>query len=368
MEIILILFAIAAIIQIFFYVFFFSHLIFYKNKKILSEEKLPVSVIICAKNEATNLRKNLPFILEQDYPSYEVIVVNDNSEDDTSGILSEFKIKYPELQIVNISSETRWLKGKRFALALGIKSAKYDLLLLTDADCYPDSNQWINMMQRNFNGKKEIVLGYSPYEKMNGMLNKIIRYDAFFAALQYISFALSGLPYMGVGRNLAYKKELFYRNKGFSPDQKHLLSGDDDLFINKAANSKNTIIELDEKSFMLSAPKKKWAHWVYQKNRHLGTGIYYRMKHQILLGLLSLSHFLFYATLFILLLWKENYLIIIYVFMTKLIIQWCILYKPMKRLQVSELWILFPLLDFIYFFIYLIFAPAIFFKPKNKWK
>lgn len=368
MEIIFIIFAASGFVHLLFYIFFFSRLSFYKNQAPSTQHQTPVSVIICAKNEETNLRKNLPFILEQNYPQFEVVLVNDNSNDETLMTLSQMKKKYSHLNIVTISNDNRWLKGKRFALAIGIKSAKYDTLLLTDADCFPLSKDWISIMIKSFSDKKEIVLGYSPYEKDKTFLNKCIRFDAFYTALQYFSFALADLPYMGVGRNLAYKKELFVKNKGFSPEQKNLLSGDDDLFINKVADKTNTVIEIERNSFVFSTPKKSWGSWIFQKCRHISTGIYYKAKHQFLLGLLSFTHFLFYSLLIALLILQFNYWIVLIIFFLRFIIQWCIIYKPIKLLGEFDLWIFYPLMDFLTFIFYLTLAPALFFTRVRKWK
>ena len=194
-------------ILLFYYLYFFINLRFNKSKSPSFNQ--PISIIICAKNELDNLRKNLPIILAQDYSNFEVIVVNDQSSDESKFFLDELAKQNKHLVIVDIDDFVTHGLGKKFALTLGIKTAKHEYLLLTDADCMPNSKDWVKQISSNFNNA-EIILGYGSYEKKKGLLNKIIRFDAFNLAQQYLSFALAGQTYMGVGRNLAYKKSLFF--------------------------------------------------------------------------------------------------------------------------------------------------------------
>src|SRR2546428_821134 len=232
-----------------------------------AEKQEPVSVILCARNESENLQKFLPSLFKQDYPEFEIVVVNDCSYDDSEAVLETFAEQYPNLKIVNLVEHEKYRHGKKFALTLGIKAAKYDLLLMTDADCEPVSEHWIASMQRNFTNETEIVLGFSPYAKTRGFLNSFIRFETFVTALNYFSFALVGKPYMGVGRNLAYRKELFFRNKGFAKHM-HLLSGDDDLFVNENATKVNTRVEFANVSQMVSEPKTTFKEYWTQIRRH----------------------------------------------------------------------------------------------------
>jgi tRNA-guanine transglycosylase len=244
-------------IQVFYYLFFFSRLAFYKTKPPLQTQTHPVSVIVCARDEAANLALNLPGILVQKYDTtHEVIVVNDNSYDDSKYLLEELKKTFRQLQVTELTQEAKMIPGKKFPLSIGIKTAKHEIVLLTDADCVPASEFWISNMQAAYNEKTEIVLGYGAYHKTHTFLNKLIRWETFHSALQYFSYALAGVPYMGVGRNLSYKKKIFFRHKGFS-SHNNIPGGDDDLFINKAANSANTRINIHQDSFTLSKPVQR---------------------------------------------------------------------------------------------------------------
>ena len=265
---IFIIFCSITIIQLFYYLFFFSRLFFYKEKVKETSRTHAVSVIICARDEAENLAQNLPGALVQEYKTtHEVIVVNDNSYDDSKYLLEELKKTFRQLQVVELTQEAKMIPGKKFPLSIGIKSAKYEIVLLTDADCVPASEHWINSMQEVYNDDTEIVLGYGAYHKKKGLLNKIIRWETFHSALQYFSYALAGTTYMGVGRNLSYKKEIFYRHKGFSAHN-NIPGGDDDLFINMAATKRNTKINVNKDSFTLSKPANSWKQWLSQKKRH----------------------------------------------------------------------------------------------------
>src|SRR5687768_5586951 len=276
-------FAAVTAIQLFYYLWFFSRVAFYKLKKRARNQQHPVSVIVCARDEDENLARHLPGLLVQEYPStYEVIAVNDNSVDDSKFILQELKKRFKDrLEIVELTQEAKLISGKKYPLSIGIKEAHHEVLLLTDADCVPASENWIEKMQEGYDDNVEIVLGYGGYHKRPGILNKLIRFETFHSALQYLSFALAGIPYMGVGRNLSYKRGLFFRHKGFSSIN-HVLSGDDDLFISLAANRKNTNIVIDPNAFTLSEPKTRFSDWVRQKNRHYTTAKYYKAVHKFL--------------------------------------------------------------------------------------
>ncbi len=294
------IFLISAIIQLTYYLLIFSRIAFYKGTTERVKEHQPVSVVISAHDEDYNLKENLPSILNQDYPDFEVVVVNHASTDDTRQILEDFQRDYSNLKIVTIEQDLNFFKGKKFPLSIGIKSAKNEILLLIDADCKPTSKKWIELMASHYTSKTEVVLGYGPYIKSKGLLNLIIRYDTFMIALQYFSFALMGLPYMGVGRNLSYRKSLFYKNKGFTSHY-NISSGDDDLFIREVASPTNTKIEISQDSFMYSEAKSTFRNWFRQKQRHLSTSSSYILKFKILLGGFGISQLFFYLSLITLL-------------------------------------------------------------------
>lgn len=366
LSIVLALFLLTVLVQLFYYWFFFARLAFYRKGE-SNPSGEAVSVVISAKNEYHNLRRNLPLIMEQDYPEFEVIVVNDASDDDTAELLEEFEDKYARLKVINIYQDLNFFKGKKFPLSIGIRSARHELVLLTDADCKPHGREWIRVMAGNFSKETEVVLAYGPYEKAKGLLNKIIRFDTLHIAMQYLSFALAGLPYMGVGRNLAYRKKLFIEQKGFTAHYK-VSSGDDDLFINKVARRHNTSIEISQASHMLSRAKSSFGSWFRQKRRHLSTGRYYRPKFKFLLGLYAISQFLFYA-LFILLI-SLNYasIIVLGAFALRLFTQLIVLKKSGDRLNERDLLLFSPLFELIIILLNVLSATANLFVRQHKWK
>ncbi|MCF1714387.1 glycosyltransferase [Flavihumibacter sp. RY-1] len=362
----LVLFSLVSLLQLLYYWGIFSRLAFFKPKEKEQSQTHPVSVIICARDEAGNLARNLPGVLFQQYPSsHELIVVNHNSQDDTRYLLEEFKKTFKGLQIVNLEHEAKGIPGKKYPLSIGIKEADHEILLLTDADCVPASEHWLYKMQNAYEPGIDVVLGYGAYNKKPGLLNKLIRFETYHTALQYLSYALAGVPYMGVGRNLSYKRELFINNKGFSSIN-HLPGGDDDLFINKVAHKGNTTVVLDPEAFTLSEAKKSFGDWFRQKQRHYSTGKFYKGKIKFLLGTYSLSLFLYYP-LFIAALLFADWRIVLGIFGLRFISQGIIQYKTMQKLGEKDLFGWWWLLDIWMFLYYCIFAPAIWKKARPNW-
>lgn len=361
------LFAFALIVQVWYYLFYFRRLAFYK-KKDLPVSAPPASVIICARNEEDNLAEFLHFIFEQDYPEFEVVIVNDCSFDNTPDVLKELAKKYSNLKIVTIQESKNHLHGKKVALMMGIKGAKYEHLLLTNAACKPNSTHWLRNMMQHFSSKTEIVLGYGAYEKQKGFLNKIIRFETFMIALQYLSFALAGKTYMGTGKNLAYKKSLFFKMKGFASHY-HIEAGDDDLFVNEAATKHNSEIEISIDSHTVSRVKKTFKDWILQKARQGKTFSHYNVKSKFQLTMLHLSQYLFFASLITLLILQFEPIFVLSLFAFRLSIQILIFNGSMGLLSEKDLLIYLPIMELI---LLLIIYPQItissIFINKNKWK
>ena len=353
-------------VQVLYYLFLFTRLAFYKKPDNPQQQEQSLSVIVCARDEARNLLRNLPGILVQQYDTeHEIIVVNDNSVDESRFILDEFKKSFVNLKSIELTQEAKLISGKKFPLSMGIKSAKYDIVLLSDADCVPASEHWIYKMQEGYTDGIEVVLGYGAYNKKPGLLNKIIRFETFHTALQYFSYALAGIPYMGVGRNLSYKREVFLKNKGFSSINQ-IPSGDDDLFINQVAKKSNTGIVIDPEAHTLSEPKRTLGDWVKQKYRHYTTSRYYLFKHKFLLGLYSMTLFLVYPLLILSIIfynWEQALI----AFAVRFLLQAIVYYKSMKKLNENDLWPYFLFFDIWMFFYTFLFLPAVWKKPRKNW-
>ena len=319
-----------------------------KVKTFNQEEQQGVSVIVCARNEEENLRELIPAIMEQEYAEFQLIIVNDSSWDETADILKALQLEYPAMHVIHIDEDKQLMQGKKFALTLGIKAAKYEIVLLTDADCRPRSSTWIQEMTSGLDEKKEIALGFSGYKKYPGYLNKLIRFDAFVIALNYFGLAKAGMPYMGVGRNLAYTKTAFFRIGGFRAHYK-LASGDDDLFVKEAANARNTILKISPDSQTVSEPHKTWSKWTFQKKRHFTTAPLYdgRIKRRLtiwpamffmLWGAAIANELIFFKI--------EICIALAAALLLRYLIQFIALYASAKRLKIERdiVW-LFPILE-----------------------
>ena len=362
----LVLLGMAFIIQLGYYLGFFARLGRYRQKE-KSVGQQGVSVVICARNEYHHLKETLPLFLEQDYPEYEVLVVNHASDDDTPYLLNRLEEQYPHLKTIAIREDLNFFTGKKFPLSIGIKSAKYDIILLTDADCKPSSREWIARMQSAFTSKTEVVLGYGPYYRSKGLLNKLIRFDTAHIAIQYLSFALSGLPYMGVGRNLSYVKPLFYRNKGFISHYR-IRSGDDDLFINRVANKNNTAIMVEPGSYTFSDPKQTFGKWITQKKRHLSTSVHYKFIHKFLLGLYAFSLYSFYTLALVMLLMNISIWIVLAIIVIRMFVQFLVMARCMKQLNEKDLVPFLPVYELVLLFLNTGTMISNFLRKPRRWK
>ncbi len=351
-----------ALLLVYYFYFFFKLNIYKSNISTFSE---PISIIICAKNEFQNLKDNLPAIFNQNYSNYEVILVNDQSVDDTPVLLKEFEKKYPKLVVVNIEKHINNRPGKKLALTLGIKTAKYKYLLLTDADCLPNSKNWAMQMSSNFSSA-DIVLGYGGYKRKRSLLNKLIRFDTFNVAQQYFSYALAGQTYMGVGRNMAYKKSLFFENKGFA-NHLHIASGDDDLFIQEIANKNNVSIEITEQAHTRSEVIEKWGEWAFQKRRHITTAPLYKTKFKLLLTIYPYAQFLFWTAILLLFILKASLQFCTILLVLKILISYIVNYKTMKALKVMDLYWLHPIYEIIHLCIQGFFVLLNIVSKPKKW-
>lgn len=344
-QVLLSTFAVCLLVNLLYYFGFFIRMALYKPRS--NQGKLePVSVIICAWNEEENLKQNLQIILEQDYPEYEVIVVNDHSLDETDLLLRAWKERYEHLRVIELTRDNVNMRGKKFAISIGIKGAKHENLVFTDADCSPKSKNWLKLMAQNLSGSNEVVLGFGGFRKKTGLLNKFYRYESVHIAMQYFSYAIAGIPYMGVGRNLAYKKHLFFKTKGFIK-HRHVASGDDDLMINEVSTGKNTAVEFRKDAHTLSEPCESWSGWWLQKRRHLSTGSYYKWSSKFFLGIFTLTHLLLYVLFFALLSIKTLYWLALAGILLKWIVHLSIIRVVLRNLEEDELF-LFSLLGDVF--------------------
>ncbi len=354
-------------ILIVYYLFVFSQFSFAKkNEK--KAQKLPISVIICAKNEAENLTHFLPHIIQQEYENFEIVLINDASIDNTLTVMERFASQHPNIKIVDVANNEAFWGNKKYALTLGIKAATNDYLLFIDADCKPVSNKWIQKMSRHFSAKNKFVLGYGGYQKTkNSLLNALVRFETIQTAIQYFSYAKCGNPYMGVGRNLAYHKSEFFNANGFIRHM-HIRSGDDDLFINENATGKNTTIEFSTDSHTLSPAPKNFKTWIAQKRRHISTAKHYHFKDQFFLVAFYIAQVLFWVTAIILLSFSYQWQLVTIIIGIKLAIQYVVYGYALKKLNEQNLIIMLTFFEILLIvFQMFIFIKNSFSKPIH-WK
>ena len=326
----------------------------------------PLSIIVCAHDEEHNLKELIPLLLAQDHPEFEVIIVDDRSNDGTWDLLLRETQKHPRLRMVKVTIKPGHIPGKKFALTLGIKAAQHDIILLTDADCRPESTAWTSEMASRFSTETDIVIGISPYNKESGWLNMLIRFEALLTAVFYSSFTKLGIPYMGVGRNLAYRKNIFFEGKGFNT---HLstVGGDDDLFVNQHARPSNTVVVMEKATLMHSIPARSFQSFFTQKIRHLAAGKMYRPSHRLLLAPLMVSQATFIPLLMFCLITSHFQLAL-----ALGLFRWALLlfafHGFFKKTGTTFPLLRIPLADILFSFYYLGVAPAALVSRKIVWK
>jgi cellulose synthase/poly-beta-1,6-N-acetylglucosamine synthase-like glycosyltransferase len=347
------------------YIGLFSSVLFYKQKRF--DNSFPISVLICARNESENLLKNIPLIAEQDYANFEIVIVDDGSEDNTSEVLNLLKNRYGHIQTYLFKQNQFSKPGKKEVLSYAIEKSKNEFLLLTDADCKPNSSQWIQSIVNTYSPVTEVVAGYGAYIYQKGFLNALIRTETILTALQYFAFAILGLPYMGVGRNLSYKKTTFFSGGGF---QGHYdtISGDDDLFVQNVANKKNTKISLLPESITLSKAETSFIDWLKQKKRHLSAGFKYRIFIKLLLVLEPLSKAVFISAIILTLIFTETLLLPILLYLFRLGFLYVLTNTFSKRIEGKSISFFIPIFDVLLpILIFVLILTNIFFK-KPEWK
>jgi glycosyltransferase involved in cell wall biosynthesis len=360
----------ALVIQIIYFVIIFSRFLIEKKAEIEPEtNKKGVSIIVCAWNEIDNLVDLLPILASQKYANYEVIIVDDRSRDGSGEYLKNEIALFPNFKLITIAETPEHLASKKYALSLGIKVASKELILLTDADCRPTSEHWISAMVSQLGFDKQIVLGFSPYRYEPGFLNSFIRFETFFTAWQYFSYALLGIPYMGVGRNLMYRRKLFFDNLGFRNHQK-ITGGDDDLFVNETSNGRNTAVCFHEDAQMISEPKHSFADWYIQKKRHLSIGKRYKTRDKMLLGLYSITHILSWILVPVLLFLPQKVQILIGgIFIIRLLLFWVFGAIASHKLGKVITWFSLPMFDLLLTVYYICLGWfSVLSRKKIKWR
>lgn len=353
--------------QVFFYLRFMLKTASYQEPDLPAASK-PVSVIICAHNEADNLKHYLPAVLNQNYPNFQVVVVNDCSTDDTEMVLAQLKKEHKHLYYTSIPTDKKFIHGKKLAITLGIKAAQHNQLIFTDADCEPASDKWLQEMANRFSSEKEIVVGHGRYYSRKSLLNLFIRYETFWNAVQYFGFTLIGRPFMAVGRNMAYKKELFEKSDVF---RQHLMlaSGDDDLLINACSTKQNTAIALHPDAQTYTEAPRSFSDWFNRKSRHLTTSPHYPAGIKWWLISEPATRQLFWLLTLCSLFFHTFALYSVMLFASRMILQYIILAKAARRMGEGKLYIATFLFDLITpMLVGTVWLVNVFSPNKTKWK
>jgi glycosyltransferase involved in cell wall biosynthesis len=372
--IVLLLVIIAFGLQIYYYTGIFGRLAFKSLRgKNPPSTPAPVSVILCARNEYEALQQHLKLILEQDYPEYEVIVVNDGSEDDSETLLASMQVQYPHLNFRTLVKDKLFSHSKKLPLGVGIKAAQYDLLLFIDADCRPSGNQWLRAMQRHFTDKTDIVLGYTRLEN-----NPLwIRADKLMQAFHYLGKALHHRPYMGVGSNLAYRKNLFFDNNGFDGRITEKVC-EDRIFINKVATRTNTEASLSVDATTVSTLPISPQRWRRERLRELRSFKLCKKQHRFPELAEALTRLVFFAALTIAVILQvknltadrlqvQHYLLfsLTGLFLIRLILQIVVFTRTQKCLGEKQLTPMLLLWDLVFPLIYIVLVVQSLFPDKK---
>jgi glycosyltransferase involved in cell wall biosynthesis len=354
-------------IQLFYYLGIFSKFAF-AAPQTATPKRIPISVIVCAKNEAEKVKEFIPLLATQDYPDYEIVLIDDASSDETLDLFEAFEKQYSNIRLVKVANNEAFWGNKKFALTLGIKAAKKEYLLFTDADCYPVSKDWITQMSSQFTMSKTIVLGYGAYEKVKkSFLNKIIRFDAMLTATQYFSWAKAGMPYTGEGRNMAYKKEEFFKVNGYI-EHMNIRSGEDALFINQAATKKNTAICYIPESFTYSEPHHTFKEWFTRKRRSMFTASFFKPADKLQLNVFYLSQLSFVVLAVLLAALQYNWMFLVPAVLFRYVVTWVTIGYSAAKLREKDTVYWYPVIEIILIFTQLnVFVTNLFSKPVH-WK
>ena len=332
------IFLVATLVQLLYHLFIFIRIWFYKESEHVNYK--PVSVIVSSKNQLDDLRSNLIYFLNQEYPEFEVIVINDASSDGTEDYLEELQKKYDYLKVVTktIQENDRFNKGKKFGITLAIKSATHDNLLFSDADSYPSSNQWIKKMQTYFSSKNQIVLAHSRLEKRKGLLNRLLRYESLYEGLLSFSSALCGFPFLAQRRNIGYTRGLFFSINGFF-SHLNLSRGEAMLFVDEASNSRNTAVCLSAEAMTLSNKQKSYLEWCYDKRSYFHLAKRLRFSSLMILGMNFFSQLSFWMLIPVLLIYQINTQLVLLAFSLRFCMQFIVYCKMCKFTnEYSLLW------------------------------
>lgn len=352
-------------IQIIYYLTFSS--LFFKSKKTNKiNTKPPISLLIFVKNSAAYLEKNLTYFLNQDYPEFEILLIDNCSSDDTDEVLEKIKTKHKKVRIINVENNESFWANKKYTYTLAIKAAKYNHLLFSEIIAKPISKNWILEMSNQISDKKSLVLGYTKHNTSKGFMNLLIRFNDVLDALKAFTFTKFNTPFRASAYNFSFTKDNFFRVNGFIKHIK-INYGKDDLFLRDAYFKKNTSFSIDEDSFVEITKEKTFKDWFSAQKRNSFLQNHYKLNHQILLFLYTITK-LGSLTLGITLLFFYPYKIILCIIGFYFLVKTIVLALATKKFKEPKIIFLFPFLEIILILLQIsIFINNLMLKP-NHWK
>lgn len=309
-----------------------------------------VSVVMVVHNEAEFLKSSLPYLLEQDYPDYEIVIVDYTSTDDTRYVLRVCSENYPNLKPILFPHDVNMFQGKKYPLSIGIKSATKDVILLTEAESVPRSFDWVSQMMKGYCGDTQIVMGCNIVKSNGTLLGAFQQYENMTYNASYIGAMAMGNPFTATGRNLSFRRDFFFKQGGFISHYS-IPDGADDLFVNANANSRNSSVVLSSDAFVVSEPRSSFRLWHQDRSHRLYTRRYYGLKDKLMLAFYPLSQFVFLASLVLLLVFQLfPWQLLVALLVVKLIWQIVSALPLAKRFEIKKIQFFAPLFEFYFLF------------------
>ena len=354
-------------IQLFYFLFVYGRFAF-SNPTEEKEYTPPVSIIICSKNQVDHCKILVPLLMEQDYPNFEIVLIDDASTDDTLDVFENFEAQYKNIKLVKVENIEAFWGNKKFSMTLGIKAAKYEHLLFIEPNCLPATNQWIAEMASHFDADKSIVIGYSKLIKeKKSLANMFMRFENVWQAMHTFGFTQIGKPYRGSGSNLAYHRKEFFNVRGFN-DHMKIRFGEDELFVNQASTGKNTTFAISKDSFTLSKPEQNFSNWMQLKRKQLSLSKNFKSSDQIQLQLYNVSFWGFVILAAILLITQFEWEIVSSLIIARYLIAWITMGFATRKLDEKDIIFVYPLLELFWAFTLLNIKLSNLFSKPTQWR
>ncbi len=321
-----------------------------------------VSVVVATHNEAENLQTLLAALQHQSYPKElcEFILIDDRSNDGTHEVLEEWKKRLP-LRSLRIDSVPDGVNPKKLALSAGIRQARGEVIVTTDADCVPPP-RWLELIMSGFEKDVGAVIGVSPWYAEGKFWSRIIALESFATTIVSLAGVGHDRPFLAVGRNFAFRRELFERVGGYDSDM-HIFSGDDDLLLQKisAVPSVRVTAVFSNESIVPSRGAENLQAFIRQKRRHISSSKVYPRAVQLAYALYHLSNFILWLSPFFLGLIGLGFLLI------KFFVDGLIFYRILRRCRLAISWTAFLPWEALFLFTHIFIGPMSF-VGRVRWK